>query len=135
MGGIHISHMRDEASHVIDSVRETIGIGEEGGLPTQITHHKVTGKANWGASAETLKLVEEARARGVDVTIDAYPYTASSTGIAALIPQWAFEGGHKAVVERLSAPAQRAEYQGCDCRKHKGGSRRRRSQERGDRKL
>ena len=108
MGGIHISHMRDEAAHVLDSVKETIRIGEEGGLPTQITHHKVIGAANWGASVETLKLVEEARARGVDVTIDAYPYTASSTGIAALIPQWALEGGHAAVVERLSAPAQRA---------------------------
>jgi len=108
MGGIHISHMREEASHVLDSVRETIRIGEEGGLPTQITHHKVIGKANWGASVESLKLVEAARARGVDVTIDAYPYAASSTGIAALIPQWALEGGHKAVVERLAAPEQRA---------------------------
>ena len=63
MGGIHISHMRDEASHVLDSERETIRIGEEGGLPTQITHHKVIGKANWGASVESLKLVEAARAR------------------------------------------------------------------------
>ncbi len=108
MGGIHISHMREEASHVLDSVRETIRIGEEGGLPTQITHHKIIGKANWGESVQTLKLVEEARARGVDVTIDQYPYTASSTGIAALFPQWALEGGQKAVVERLSAPRQRA---------------------------
>ena len=108
MGGIHISHMREEAAHVLDSVRETIRIGEEGGLPTQITHHKIIGKANWGASVESLKLVEAARARGVDVTIDAYPYTASSTGIAALFPQWALEGGQKAVVERLTAPEQRA---------------------------
>jgi N-acyl-D-amino-acid deacylase len=108
MGGIHISHMREEAAHVLDSVRETIRIGEEGGLPTQITHHKIIGKSNWGQSVETLKLVEAARARGVDVTIDAYPYTASSTGIAALFPQWALEGGQKSVVERLSAPEQRA---------------------------
>jgi N-acyl-D-amino-acid deacylase len=108
LGGMHISHMRDEAAHVLDSVRETIRIGEEGGLPTQITHHKVIGAANWGASIETLKLVAEARARGVDVTIDVYPYTASSTGISALIPQWALEGGHAAAVERLNAPAQRA---------------------------
>ncbi len=108
MGGIHISHMREEAAHVLDSVRETIRIGEEGGLPTQITHHKIIGKSNWGRSVETLKLVEAARARGVDVTIDAYPYTASSTGIAALFPQWALEGGQKSVVERLNAPAQRA---------------------------
>jgi dihydroorotase/N-acyl-D-amino-acid deacylase len=95
MGGIHISHMREEASHVLDSVRETIRIGEEGGLPTQITHHKMIGQPNWGKSVESLKLVEEARARGVDVTIDQYPYTASSTGIAALVPQWALEGGQK----------------------------------------
>jgi N-acyl-D-amino-acid deacylase len=108
MGGIHISHMREEAGHVLDSVRETIRIGEEGGLPTQITHHKIIGQPNWGKSIETLKLVEEARARGVDVTIDQYPYTASSTGIAALLPQWSLEGGQKATAERLAAPEQRA---------------------------
>ncbi|HXA52405.1 MAG TPA: D-aminoacylase [Candidatus Acidoferrum sp.] len=108
MGGIHISHMREEATHVIESVRETIRIGEEGGLPTQITHHKTIGQASWGKSAESLRLVEEARARGVDVTIDQYPYTASSTGIAALVPQWALEGGQKSTVERLNAPEQRA---------------------------
>ncbi len=108
MGGIHISHMRDEASKVLDSVRETIRIGEQGGLPTQITHHKIIGQSTWGKSVETLKLVEEARARGVDVTIDQYPYTASSSGIAALFPQWALEGGQKSTAERLSAPSERA---------------------------
>ena len=107
MGGMHTSHMRDEAANVLDSVKETIRIGEEGGLPTQITHHKIIGRGNWGLSKETLRLVEEARARGVDATIDAYPYTASSTGTAALIPQWAQEGGQKALVERLDAPEQR----------------------------
>lgn len=107
-GGMHISHMRDEAADILASVRETIRIGEEGGLPTQVTHHKVIGKANWGKSEETLKLVAEARARGVDVTIDQYPYTASSTGVAALFPQWALEGGQKSVVERLGAPESRA---------------------------
>jgi N-acyl-D-amino-acid deacylase len=107
MGGMHHSHMRDEAAKILDSVRETIRIGEEGGLPTQITHHKVIGKQNWGMSKETLRLVEEARARDVDVTIDQYPYTASSTGTASLIPQWAQEGGQKALVERLDAPQQR----------------------------
>jgi dihydroorotase/N-acyl-D-amino-acid deacylase len=108
MGGFHISHMREEAGHVLDSVRETIRIGEEGGLPTQVTHHKIIGQPNWGKSVETLKLVEEARARGVDVTIDQYPYTASSTGIASLLPQWSLEGGQKATTERLAAPDQRA---------------------------
>ena len=55
-GGIHISHMRDEAFGVLDSVRETIRIGEEGGLPTQVTHHKIVGPQNYGKSVETLKL-------------------------------------------------------------------------------
>ncbi len=104
MGGFHQSHMRDETDAIEDSVRETIRIGEEGHLPTQITHHKVIGSANWGKSIQTLKLVEEARARGVDVTIDQYPYTASSTGIAALFPQWSLAGGNQAVIERLHAP-------------------------------
>jgi dihydroorotase/N-acyl-D-amino-acid deacylase len=108
MGGFHISHMRDEAAHVIDSVKETIRIGEEGGLPTQITHHKIIGQPNWGQSVDTLKLVEAARARGVDVTMDEYPYTASSTGISALLPQWSLEGGQRATAERLAAPEQRA---------------------------
>jgi N-acyl-D-amino-acid deacylase len=107
MGGMHHSHMRDETAHILDSVRETIRIGEEGGLPTQVTHHKIIGKDNWGKSVDTLRLIDEARARGVDVTIDQYPYTASSTGTAALIPQWAQEGGQKALVERLDAPVQR----------------------------
>ena len=96
LGGIHTSHMRDEAANVLDSVRETIRIGEEGGLPTQITHHKIIGRANWGRSVETIRLVEEARARGVDVTIDQYPYTASSTGTAAMFPRWSLESGQTA---------------------------------------
>src|SRR5579883_326545 len=108
MGGYHSSHMREEASHVLDSVRETIRIGEEGHLPTQITHHKIIGKENWGKSVETLKLVEAARARGVDVTLDQYPYTASSTSLNSLFPRWSLEGGRSAVLERLNAPDQRA---------------------------
>jgi N-acyl-D-amino-acid deacylase len=108
MGGMHHSHMRDEAAHVLDSVRETIRIGEDGHMPTQITHHKIIGKENWGASVDTLRLVDEARARGVDVTIDQYPYTASSTGTGGLIPQSYQEGGLKALIERLDAPEQRA---------------------------
>ena len=105
-GGIHISHMREETAKVLDSVNETIAIGERGGLPTQVTHHKVIGRPNWGKSVETLKAVDEARARGVDVTIDAYPYTASSTSIqGALFPAWAQEGGRKQVLARLADPA------------------------------
>ena len=107
-GGYHSSHMRDEAAHLLDSVRETIRIGEEGHIPTQITHHKVIGKANWGLSVESLRLVQEARARGVDVTIDQYPYAASSTTLNAMFPRWALEGGRDATLERLAAPEQRS---------------------------
>jgi N-acyl-D-amino-acid deacylase len=109
MGGIYISHMRDEAKGLTDSVRETIAIGERGGLPTQITHHKVVGKKYWGGSVETLRMVDEARARGVDATIDQYPYTASATSIgAALLPAWAQEGGRESTLKRLKDPATRA---------------------------
>ena len=109
MGGIYISHMRDEASRVIESVNETIRIGEEGGLPTQVTHHKVVGPGYWGKSTETLRLIEEARTRGVDATIDQYPYTASATSVqAALLPAWALEGGRAEIMKRLNDPATRA---------------------------
>lgn len=112
MGGIHISHMRDEASGVLDSVAETIKIGELGGLPTQVTHHKIIGTGNWGRSADTLRMIREARARGVDVSLDQYPYTASSTGLGALLPQWAQEGKQADVVNRLSDPQTRARIKG-----------------------
>ena len=112
MGGIYISHMRDEASGITESVRETIEIGEKGGLPTQVTHHKVIGKANWGKSVDTLKQIDEARAHGVDATIDEYPYTASSTSIsAALLPAWALEGGRQALLKRLQTRPMRNELQ------------------------
>jgi N-acyl-D-amino-acid deacylase len=108
-GGIHISHMRDEASRVVDSVKETIAIGELGGLPTQVTHHKIIGKKNWGKSITTLRLINDARSRGVDATMDQYPYTASSTSVAAaLFPAWAQEGGRDEVLKRLKDPVTRA---------------------------
>ena len=102
LGGIHQSHIRDEGARVLDSVGDTITIGERGGLPTQVTHHKIIGKPNWGKSVETLRLIDQARARGVDVTMDQYPYTASSTSIqAGLIPPWAQEGGREPLLDRL----------------------------------
>jgi N-acyl-D-amino-acid deacylase len=111
LGGIHESHQRDDAAKLLDSVRETIAIGEQGRLPTQISHAKVVGVANWGRSVDMLRLVDDARARGVDVTIDQYPYTASSTSVAAaLIPAWVLEGGRAATLARLkeSGPREKA---------------------------
>ena len=106
-GGIYISHMREEANQLLDSVNETIAIGEQAGIPVQITHHKVIGVQNWGASRDSLALVDAARARGIDVTIDQYPYTASQTGINALVPQWAQEGGRARMLERIASPETR----------------------------
>jgi dihydroorotase/N-acyl-D-amino-acid deacylase len=108
MGGMYISHMRDEAAHVEDSVRATIDVGEQGHLPSQVTHHKIVGVGNWGASARTLALVEAARTRGVDATIDQYPYTASSSGLTILLPAWSLDGGQPAVVKRLADADTRA---------------------------
>ena len=108
-GGMHTSHQREESVRVLDSVRETIAIGEGAGLPTQVTHHKIIGKAYWGRSVDTLRLIDDARARGVDVTSDQYPYTASSTSVSsALMPAWALEGGRQATAARLKDPATRA---------------------------
>lgn len=105
--GIYISHMREEGLAVLDSVAETIRIGEEGGLPTQITHHKIVGAPMWGSSVETLRLVDEAVARGVDVSIDQYPYTASSTSLTILFPGWSLDGGREALLARMDDPEQR----------------------------
>ena len=106
-GGIYISHMRDEALRLLDSVRETIRIGEEAGIPVQMTHHKVISRDRWGQSVESLALVDAARARGVDITIDQYPYTASQTSITAVVPQWAQAGGTGELIARLRDPETR----------------------------
>ncbi len=101
--GIYISHMREEAGQLLDSVAETIHIGEQANIPVQMTHHKVIGAGNWGASVDSLRMVDEARARGVDITIDQYPYTASQTSITALVPQWAQEGGNEQLLARIDS--------------------------------
>jgi dihydroorotase/N-acyl-D-amino-acid deacylase len=106
-GGIYISHLREEAYQLLDSVEETIEIGEQANIPVQVTHHKVIGVENFGASVDSLRMVDEARARGIDITIDQYPYTASQTGITALIPQWAQEGGREQLLARIDSPETR----------------------------
>ena len=83
-GGLYVSHIRNEGNGLLDSVQEAIRIGEEASTPVQISHHKASGRDNWGLTKESLPLIDEARARGVQVTMDAYPYTAASTSLAAL---------------------------------------------------
>ena len=107
-GGPYVTHMRGETDMVADSVREAISIGREAGVPVHISHHKVSGKDNWGRTVETLAIVDAARAEGVDVTLDVYPYTAGSTLLHSILPPWALADGIAAMVARLRDPAARA---------------------------
>ena len=102
--GLYISHIRDEGARVLESISEVIRVGEEAGIAAQITHHKVIGKDRWGGTVATLKLIEEARARGVDAASDQYPYAASSTGMTILFPGWAKVGGTSELLKRLRDP-------------------------------
>jgi N-acyl-D-amino-acid deacylase len=106
-GGIYISHMRNEALQVLDAVRELIHIAETAGLPGQVTHAKAMGTAMQGRSRDLLALVDEAVARGVDITLDQYPYTAGSTGLTVQFPRWSRDGGDAALAERLKDPGMR----------------------------
>jgi N-acyl-D-amino-acid deacylase len=103
-GGIYSSHIRGESYTLVEAVREAIEIGSRSGAPVEISHHKAAGRDNWGRVRETLRMMEEARSRGVEVTCDAYPYTAGMTMLAACIPRWAHEGGVEALLSRLKDP-------------------------------
>jgi N-acyl-D-amino-acid deacylase len=107
-GRPYVTHMRGETDMVADSVREAIRIGREAGVPIHISHHKASGKDNWGRTAETLALIDRARADGVDVTLDVYPYTAGSTLLHSILPPWAQADGIDAMVARLGDPVARA---------------------------
>lgn len=100
-GAVYTSHMRDEESNLMKSVEETINVGEVNNIPVEISHHKVKGKANWGKVNATLREMEKARERGVEVNCDVYPYVASSTNIKAIVPTWLVEGGVDEMIKRL----------------------------------
>ncbi|HEV2012064.1 MAG TPA: D-aminoacylase [Candidatus Limnocylindria bacterium] len=100
-GRPYVTHLRGETDMVADSVREAIRIGREAGVPVHISHHKVSGKENWGRTAETLAIVDAARAEGIDVSVDVYPYTAGSTLLHSILPPWALADGIDAMVARL----------------------------------
>ncbi|MET2986336.1 N-acyl-D-amino-acid deacylase family protein [Aureibaculum conchae] len=99
-GGIYTSHLREEGLGLLEGVSEAIQIGEKANIPIILTHHKAIGKPVWGFSKKTLKMVDSARALGIDVMIDQYPYNASYTSISVLIPAWARAGGQKEFIKR-----------------------------------
>jgi dihydroorotase/N-acyl-D-amino-acid deacylase len=106
-GGIYTSHIRGEGQHWKQAVDEAIEIGEKARLPVNILHFKIDGQANWGQMAEQVREVQAARDRGVDITVNQYPYIASMTGLQMCIPAKYLEGTSEQVVERLKSPQMR----------------------------
>jgi len=103
-GGIYVTHMRDEARGLLVSVRETIRVAEEARIPVQINHHKAAGAGQFGWTRTTLAMIDSARARGLDVKHDVYPYTAGSTHSGVLFPGWALAGGVDSLRARVDDP-------------------------------
>ncbi len=106
-GGIYTSHLREEGLGLLEGVAEAITIGREAKIPIVLTHHKAVGTKMWGQSVATLRMLDSARRIGIDVMADVYPYTATSTGLAVLIPTWAFDGGDTSFVRRTKDPVLR----------------------------
>ena len=107
-GGLYASHLRFDGAKLREGIEEAVAIGERAGIPVHVFHIKVTGQKNFGRMKEVIDIVEAARARGIRVTADQYPYVASSTGLTATIPPWALDGGTARLLERLKDKAQRA---------------------------
>lgn len=103
--GVYASHIRDEGDKVTDAIEEAVNIGRQANIPVEISHFKVTYKPNWGRSVSTVAQVEKARQEGIDVTIDQYPYVASSTTLNTVVPSWVFSGGRDSVLFRLKDPS------------------------------
>jgi N-acyl-D-amino-acid deacylase len=103
-GGIYGTHLRGEGDTVLDSIREAIEIGEKANVPVEIFHIKVAGSNNWGRMPELVALINSARARGVDINANQYPYIAANHPTLPLLPPWALEGGLDKTMERLRNP-------------------------------
>lgn len=101
-GGIYATHMRNEGNEVMAAIQESLQIGEQAGLPVEISHFKISSRKLWGQSAQTIGLVREARRRGQMVTVDQYAYTASSTSLDSRMPSWLLEGGREEGKKRLA---------------------------------
>jgi dihydroorotase/N-acyl-D-amino-acid deacylase len=100
-GGIYMTHQRSEANAINSSLEEVFEIGRRAHIPVEIWHLKTAYKKNWGRMPEVIKRIEAARARGLDISADVYPYTAASTSLTACLPPWALEGGTERMLERL----------------------------------
>ncbi len=106
-GGLYATHMRNEGNEVADAIRESIQIGEQAGLPVEISHFKISSKRMWGKTPMIIGMVREARSRGLMVTVDQYAYTASSTSLDSRMPSWVRAGGSEEGKKRLADKATR----------------------------
>ena len=106
-GGRYLSHQRSESNKILDSLNEAFTVAEQARIPTEIWHLKTAYRANWGRMPEVLRHIESARARGLDVTANMYPYDRASNGLDACLPLWVRDGGTEAMITRLKDPAQR----------------------------
>jgi N-acyl-D-amino-acid deacylase len=106
-GGIYISHMRSEGERLLEAIAELIHIARTAHVPAEIYHLKQSGRTNWTKLDKAIALVEAARAAGIRVSADMYPYEAGATGLSACFPSWAHDGGPEALRRRLADPAQR----------------------------
>ena len=106
-GGRYFTHQRSESNRIIDSLNEAFTVAEQAHIPTEIWHLKTAYRANWGRMPEVLKHIEAARARGLDVTANMYPYDRASNGLDACLPLWVRDGGTEAMIARLKDPAER----------------------------
>lgn len=98
----YTTHMRNESDFVVEALQEALEVARASGVALQVSHHKIAGKHNWGKSRTTLDMIEKARAEGVDVMLDMYPYEAGNTMLSALLPPWVHAGGINAMMERLA---------------------------------
>jgi N-acyl-D-aspartate/D-glutamate deacylase len=107
-GGIYLTHIRHEGAGVFDAIREAIEIGRRAGVAVEILHIKIADRMYWGRMSEIVKLVDDARAKGVNIGANVYPYTRGHNNLASIIPPWAHEGGRAKMLARLKDPRDRA---------------------------
>lgn len=107
-GKVYATHMRNYSGHLVQAVEEQLELARHTGCRLQISHFQAVGKKNWPEQRRALDVIERARASGLDVAFDCYPYTCGSTVLTQILPQWALAGGLEALLERLADPQQRA---------------------------
>jgi N-acyl-D-amino-acid deacylase len=106
-GGFYASHIRGEGETLLEAIGEAIEVGRQAGVAVEVSHLKAAGRPNWPKMARGIELIEAARAEGLDVSADMYPYPAGSTALSSLLPDWAHAGGRPALLARLRDPAER----------------------------